>query len=125
MSFEILIESWEAEERVEKMLNKLQVVPVPAELTAWQTEDMHRKIPNTETINPTAALTMIYPRSRTQLVAKKGAPIRRSTWNKPRVVQRYRTGGIQHVSTRPILRPELFQKLCERMSRMLSRELKW
>ena len=130
MSFEILIETWEAEGRVVNMINKLQVLPVPAELTEWQTEDMKRKIPNTETINPTAAMTVIWPRGRTK-TALRNRPLKRpsvfrsKTWSKPRIVQRYRTGGQQATTSRPILRPALYEKLRDRMSDMMQREIKW
>jgi len=112
MSFEILIETWAIEERVEKMASKLQVVPVPAELTAWQTDDMNRKNPITEVINPTAAETRIWPRGRTtrQLSARQRIVSRRVT----------RMPG-----KRPILRPELFNMLRERMKQMMSREIQW
>jgi hypothetical protein len=63
MGFEILIDTQAAEDRITGMLGKLQKVPVPAEFTEWQKQDMKRKYPTTEEINPTTAATTIYPRS--------------------------------------------------------------
>jgi hypothetical protein len=112
MGFEILIETWAIEERIEKMQAKLQVVPVPAELTAWQTEDMNRKHPITEVINPTTAETRIWPRGRTT----------RQLRTRQRIISR----RVQRMpGKRPILRPELFNVLRARMNLMMTREIKW
>jgi hypothetical protein len=122
MSLEILIETGAIEERIEKMQQKLQVVPVPAELTAWQSEDMKRRYPNTEQMAPTAARTMIYPRSRrdaTWLKKKRAAP-RQKPLLRGKATRIVPTG-----SNRPILRPALFERLRERMNEMMARELKW
>jgi hypothetical protein len=120
MGLEILIETDAAEARITKMLSTLQAVPIPAELTAWQAEDMKRTRPHTEVFNPTAAWTMIYPRARAALVKRtqslKVKPVRRG---KATRIQRPATGH------RPILRPELFDKLCERMRALMEREVKW
>jgi len=117
----IEIDTLAIEERVAKMADKMYTVPVPAELTAWQSEDMRRQFPQTETLNPTSAMTMIYPRSR-----KQGAWLKkkRATPRKPTLrgkAQRILPAG----SNRPILRPALFERLRERMSALLKRELSW
>jgi hypothetical protein len=117
LEFKLDIEA--AGNRIGKMLNTLQTVPVPDELTLWQTEDMHRKRPDTEILNQTAARTRIYPRGRRVLVRKTiGTLIK-----KPRVVRRraVATPG----QRRPILRPELYDKLCARMNDMMRRFVKW
>lgn len=124
MGIEILIETQAIEDRITGMLKKLQAVPVPAELTAWQVQDMKRRYPQTEVLNPTSAATMIYPRSR-----------RESSWLKmkrpPRKNPLHRGKGkrigkpIVQSSHRPILRPELFDRLRERMNEMMQREITW
>jgi hypothetical protein len=123
MGFEILIETYSAEDRITKMLNTLQVVPVPAELTEWQIKDMKRKRPDTEAINPTTGLTHIYPRGRPALMKRKSvlrSPIKKAV---------LRGMGIRRTqqpsSNKPILRPALFMKLRERMNEMMQREIKW
>ena len=123
MSFEILIESWDAEGRIERAIEKMKVVPVPAELTAWQSEDMRRRYPETDTINPTTAMTTIYPRSRRDAnwLKRKRAVIRRGVTP----VRRGPATRIVAPSNRPILRPMLFYRLRERMRLMLVREASW
>jgi hypothetical protein len=111
MSFEILIETDAAEKRLTEMIAKLQVVPIPAELTAWQVEDMKRKHPNTEVINPTTGLTQIWPRGRTQ--AQRSA--------RPQRTRRVVRAPGKH----PILRPALFDKLVERMRLLMNRSVTW
>ena len=120
MPLEISIDTNAAEGRLGKMLNTLQTVPVPAELTLWQTEDMHRKYPNTEELNQTAARTLIYPHSRRARVRKTiGSLIKKPTH---RVMRRTAaTPGHR----RPILRPELYDKLSARMNDMMRRFVRW
>jgi hypothetical protein len=67
------------------------------ELTEWQTEDMHRKYPNT-TVTETYVETTIWPTSRVRLARPKGRKRRPAA----------------------ILRPELYDKLVVRMSGLLS-----
>jgi hypothetical protein len=110
MGFEILIETMAIEDRIVKMMNTLQTVPVPAELTAWQVDDMKRKHPNTEILNPTAAITRIWPRGRTQ-AQRSALPQRRRT--------------VRAAGKHPILRPVLLNKLEVRMQELLRREVKW
>ena len=120
-SFEIFIDTDAAEKTITDMMNTLQVVPIPAELTAWQREDMKRKVPNTEVLNATAARTMIYPRGRTNLAANKRAPRRTKPLLRGKATRISAPAG-HH---RPILRPELFDKLCQRMRELMDREVKW
>jgi hypothetical protein len=91
------------------------------ELTAWQTDDMHRQYPNTQT-EPNAASTEIWPRSRTpkRYVRKTAQRRRRGT-----VMLKRGKGRGRQVSTRPILRVELFDKLCTRMAALLEKSLSW
>jgi hypothetical protein len=110
MGFEIIIDSWEAEGRLQKMIDQLQVVPVPAELTAWQREDMKRKNPITDIINPTTAETRIWPRGRTVRQLK----------TRQRITSQRRRAPGKH----PILRPILFDMLRER-GRLLLRAINW
>jgi hypothetical protein len=79
------------------------------ELTTWQTDDMKRQYPNTDLDGPSSALTRIWPTSRLALARREAEP-------RPRVVR---------VSARPILRPELFAKLRERMKVLLHEKLSW
>jgi hypothetical protein len=124
-SFAITIDTMQAEKRITAMLAKLQVVPVPAELTAWQVQDMRRRYPHTEVLSPTSAATMIYPRSRRESGwLKKKRPQRKT---KPLLRGKARRIGkpILQTSHRPILRPELFDRLRERMNEMMQREITW
>ena len=110
MGFEILIETTAIEDRIIKMQNTLQTVPVPAELTAWQVDDMKRKHPNTEVLNATAARTRIWPRGRTQAQRAAGPQRRRV---------------VRAAGKHPILRPVLYDKLVARMQALVRREVKW
>jgi hypothetical protein len=103
MGFEIIIDSWEAEGRLQKMIDQLQVVPVPA-------EDMKRKNPITDIINPTTAETRIWPRGRTVRQLK----------TRQRITSQRRRAPGKH----PILRPILFDMLRER-GRLLLRAINW
>jgi hypothetical protein len=83
---------------------------IPAELTAWEVEDMHRKYPNTETPDDHSAETEIWPTSRLALARRAVEPSSRR-----RVV----------VWHRPILREALWLRLRERMVTMMQEKLPW
>jgi len=112
---------------------------MPNELTVWQTDDMHRKRPNTTEPEPNVAMTMIYQRG-----------TRRSRTERPGIDAFYRTkirkrrrrrkvkvafkiarrgrrkqGKSGPSAARPILRPVLYDELQQRMNKLLTDKLKW
>jgi hypothetical protein len=95
------------------------------ELTSWQREDMHRKWPNTERPDAMTAETDIWPHSRLELAGlykhSTGRPIGRppgsGTVRRGHQAQ-HAAGGRVH-STRPILRPELWDRLMDRFDKLL------
>jgi hypothetical protein len=86
------------------------------ELTNWQTEDMNRKYPNT-TLQNNEATTTIWPTSRLPQ-KKRQAQLRKPPIRRPQPGPRIK-------SKRPILRPELFDKLDARMVALLEGRLAW
>jgi len=95
------------------------------EFVAWQEEDMNRKFPNVVIVGDMTAMTRIWPRGRqaSKPRAKKAVKgPRRRRMAAPTVV---RKGRVVAGGGRPILRPELFQKLCERMGAMLAKVPPW
>jgi hypothetical protein len=110
--------------RLEKMTEKLEQFPdkMADELTAWQVEDMHRHYPNTEK-EGNAVTTEIWPRGRPWLEnnQKKINSIMRARRKAGRPV----FGPVRKGTHRPILREELFVKLCERMDALMAKELTW
>jgi hypothetical protein len=115
--------------RLEAMAKQVEAfgkTDMPQGLTDWQTEDMHRKYPETE-IDATAApdvsaTTMIYPRSRTfdQTHPHRGRVV---AVRKPVLSSMPRL--LHSVMQHPILRPELFDKLYSRMVALLDDKIRW
>jgi hypothetical protein len=116
-------------QRLDFMKERLETfshTEMPQGLTDWQTEDMRRKYPETQTDTSNSEMvstsTMIYPRSRTY---EQTHPHRGHAVAKKRPVlssmPRLKTSTLRH----PILRSELFDKLLSRMSAMLSEKIKW
>lgn len=103
---EIKIDSAAAQRRVDAMVENVAALQdkVPAELEAWQREDMNRRYPNITRIDAMTSMTQIWPRSRL-------APRPRQNLRRRIAV---RLGG-----QRPILRAELFERLRERMRALL------
>ena len=93
---------------------------VPAELTAWQLEDMHRRAPHTE-VDGNTAFTLIQPPPRSKRKPKpepRSFYLRRGRAPKPKPEEE---PPKPRTSKRPILRPELLNKLRARMQVLLAR----
>jgi hypothetical protein len=119
--FQVHLDTGKALARVEKMTSELVNFPVEMaeELTEWQTKDMRRRYPNTE-LNGKTAETSIWPTSRiAHLKSKTGM---HKTRFKSRTSGAIRKGS---GSSRPILRPILFDKLVERMAKLMEEHLSW
>jgi hypothetical protein len=86
---------------------------------AWQSEDMHRKFPKVEGSGLSVATT-IYPRS--QLRRTKNLTGGKSVRRRSVIAAGRPAPGGTH---RPILRPELFDKLKERMIDMVKEAFTW
>jgi hypothetical protein len=123
--FEISIDTTGPLATIGGMLRKLdhfKRVDIGAELSAWQTEDMHRNRPFTiRNRSKGTAATKIRPHSRYE--------VQRSRMAQRRIARRSKRAGYvpeqRRWSTRPILREELYNRLIERMSRVFSDKLKW
>lgn len=95
----------------------------------WQEEDMKRKFPNLVIEDDMTAMTMIWPRSRqSQPFPKPGVrrPLGRPKASQPRIAAPtiVRRGRLVH-RARPILRPELFKQLQDRMRDVLNGVPPW
>jgi hypothetical protein len=110
-------------ETLANMEEQLKSFPqdIGIELTDWQTEDMRRKYPNT-TVDETSASTEIWPTSR--LVERDDKKIK-ATFVKQRAAVRKPTVSLKGNTNRPILRPELYDKLVKRMDQLMSEKLAW
>jgi hypothetical protein len=118
----------DAEERLTAMQQLVQNFgheDMPQELESWQREDMHRHFPNTDTPNYVTAETSIWPRSRTYEKTHRAFSLPRRLQRplspRPRLIGATGKPG----SERPILRPELFDKLCSRMAELMAGKLTW
>jgi hypothetical protein len=112
--------------RLEAMSKKLEEFPkrMAEELTEWQTVDMRRRYPNTET-EESAVSTEIWPTSRVvERDQKKIDKIVRARKNAGGKALAVRT-GVKGGHVRPILRPELYDKLVVRMDELMAKELTW
>jgi hypothetical protein len=119
--FAVSVDSADVLKRLDAMaegIGSLQEM-VPEEFLEWQRDDMKRSFP---TATPQAGgwATVIYPRSR---LTRPRAPGQKPG---PKPGQRriaaptvVRKGVVVH-SARPILRPELFEQLIDRMSALLA-----
>jgi hypothetical protein len=94
---------------------------MPAELTNWQAEDMKRHFPETETPDDKTATTEIFPRSRVPSQHKRPSGTARLV----PLARPKGASGVRPISTRPILRSELYTSLVKRMSDLLEKSLSW
>jgi hypothetical protein len=87
------------------------------DFVAWQEQDMKRTFPSITPDPPDSVHTMIYPRSRALKWRRRGKRLRKGS----RIVRPKPQRGAQ----RPILRPELFDRLQDRMGQLLIDKVKW
>ena len=90
---------------------------LPDTFLLWQREDMHRHFPKLVGGGMSVS-TEIFPRSRLPRKNKQSGG--KSTRRRAHIAA-HRPGA----STKPILRPELFDRLCARMVEMLKEAAKW
>jgi chromatin segregation and condensation protein Rec8/ScpA/Scc1 (kleisin family) len=118
----ISIDSSAVSRRLDDMTARIERfgrMDMPAELLAWQTEDMHRKYPNQEEPDDSSTQTHIWPTSRLVLQKRHeqqemhSAPRRRR--RRPVIVRGHH----------PILRLVLVERLHERMKALLREKLTW
>jgi hypothetical protein len=127
--YEIKVEGLEALlkkfETFDKQIEELHK-EMPQQLVDWQTDDMRRRYPNVkvdESNQSVEATTEIWPRSR--LESEPGFKRSRPIIKKGPTITRLKGAGRPPASTRPILRTELFTKLVDRMTKLLSEAMKW
>jgi hypothetical protein len=123
-------------ERMSTTVEQFGSFEIPVGLSAWQREDMNRQYPNQEHPDNKTALTRIWPRSRASTVGRfhpkraptgrpRGRPKGVKTGQGRPVFRRTRMRLVKGAASRPILRPELFVKLCERMAMLMQDKIKW
>jgi hypothetical protein len=119
--FEIKLEADGALKQFDELLKNIADLETETstELFNWQAEDMHRHFPKVDGSGLSVSTT-IYPRS--QLPRRKNPTGGNSVRRRSIIAAgRARPGG----SHRPILRPELFEKLKERMIDMVKKACTW
>ena len=109
---------------VDRMLNMRDDIEgfygdIYVEFVDWQEQDMKRQYPALVPAPPDAVYTMIYPRSRDPKWKRRGRRLRKAA----RRIVRPKAGPKSSRLT--ILRPELFDKLRDRMGQLLIDKLKW
>jgi hypothetical protein len=109
------------------MLGKLKDFPneMADELTDWQTEDMKRKYPNTELKGNTAE-TDIWPHSRSAETEKQRIKaIAQQRAKRGTGTKKIAGFNMKGLSSRPILQPDLYAKLCDRMDKLMQEKITW
>jgi len=117
--FEVKVESEATLKQLDELIKnvaELSQTELTTTFTAWQADDMHRKFPKVDGSGASVSTT-IYPRSR--LTRTKNLAGGKSTLHRS-IVAASRPGA-----HRPILRPELFDQLKQRMMAMLKEAAKW
>jgi hypothetical protein len=122
--FEVTIEADPVLKTLDGMIERVDALypqDIFVEFVAWQEDDMRRKYPSITPQEPDSVYTMIYPRSRLsdRRRRERGRFFRK---RHARLRGPMRATGV--ASSRPILRSELFERLCERMRAMLDK-IKW
>jgi hypothetical protein len=122
----ITLDASKVEARLDDMIEKLGhfTSDMADELTEWQTEDMHRHYPNTKQ-DDTSVETEIWPTSRRVETNKTKIRATLARAKRGTVVKKPLNPGQKGTSTRPILRPELYDKLADRMDALMGEKITW
>ena len=118
MPFEFKLDSEACLRQFDELTKKLAALETETGVTLfnWEAEDMHRHFPKVEGSGYSVSTT-IYPRSR--LPRRKNLTGGKSTRRRSVIAAGRAT------SHRPILRPELFEKLKDRMMEMMKEAATW
>ena len=122
MPFEIKLDADAALKQLDELTANIAALTqtgLTTTFTAWQAEDMHRKFPKVDGSPPSISTNTIYPRSQLPRVQQ---PRARSTRTRSIIAA---GRAIRSGTAKPILRPELFEKLCKRMVDMLKEACAW
>ena len=121
MPFEIKVDADACLKQFDQVIKNVADLQTETTTTfiAWQTEDMHRKFPKVDGEGLSVS-TEIFPRS--QLKRPKSLTPRKSIRRRAVIAAgRAAPGGTK----RPVLRPELFDKLKDRMVEMVKEAFTW
>ena len=118
MELEFKVDSEAIEKSLRIMIARIVRFPytMGAEMSEWQTDDMHRKRPYTKrSVRAGLVSTRVRPHSLKRM--KKSRKFQR----------RLRRHALfpTLISTRPVLRPVLVDKLAERMGEVMEQRLQW
>jgi hypothetical protein len=118
MPFEITVDADGALKQLDEIARRLADLEQQTSNTflVWQRDDLHRHFPKVEGSGLSVSTT-IYPRSR----LRRDKPEARKSVRRRARIAAGRPGG-HH---RPILRPELFQQLRDRMVEMCGEAMTW
>ena len=122
MPFEIKVDADECLKQFDQVIKNvadLSQNQLTTTFTAWQSEDMHRKFPKVDG-SGAAVSTEIFPRS--QLVRPNKDKGRRRSIRQRSIVAASRPSP---GNAKPILRPELYDKLKDRMVEMVKETFTW
>ena len=123
MAFEIKVDADACLKQFDELTKNVADLQTEVSTTfiAWQTEDMHRKFPKVDGSGPSIS-TDIFPRSQLKRVGNdKGRQRVRSIRQRSIVASSRPSPG----NPKPILRPELYDKLKERMIDMVKGAFSW
>jgi hypothetical protein len=117
MPFEVKVESEKLLQQFGDMQQRVLGLEqqLPAVFLDWQREDMNRRYPKVNEQHGLSVTTYVYPRSRRKRPPRGRGP------KKKRILRAAVPSGLK----RPILRPELVDKLFERMTEMCREAIKW
>jgi hypothetical protein len=119
--FEIKVEANETFKQFDEVMKNIADLDTKTSETfiAWQRDDMHRKFPKVDGSGLSVS-TEIFPRS--QLPRRKNLSGGKSVRRRSAIAAGRPNASGQH---KPILRPELFDKLKERMIAMVKEACTW
>ena len=125
MDIQITVDHERVVAKLDEALSRIEGLreSMPAELTAWQEQDMGRSRANTSVPDAKTAVTTIWPRVRQMSTPRRRRRSQLLRQRRPRPV----LGGnaARVLSRRPILRPELLVTLRERMAELLGNAFSW
>lgn len=118
LTLEFTLDAATFQNKLDALIERVDDLPktMPQEFIEWQRDDWNRHMPEARETGDKTVETIIHARGK-RSIGYRVPPHLKGVKQPKRVVRSH--------GRRPVLRPEMFDKLCERMRRLIGEAMRW